>query len=196
MEPVLGIAGSPRRHGNSEQLLDACLAGAREAGAEVEKLVVAEYGVEACRGCNACSLTGECVVRDRMNEIYPKLDAAGAIVVATPVFFATVPAVLKALYDRCQPYWARRYVLKEEPGPKRPGALLVAGGGGDPFGSQCAITTTRSVFAVLRLGYDHELVVEGVDSPSDVGRHPDELRRASEIGRALAESSGALRSDA
>ena len=48
-----------------------------------------------------------------------------AIVIATPVFFATVPAVLKILYDRCQPYWARRYVLGEPPPDvRRPGALL------------------------------------------------------------------------
>ena len=185
---VLGIAGSPRRHGNSEQLLDACLSGAREAGASVEKLVVRDHPIAPCMGCNACSLSGHCILDDGMSDVYPLLDAADAIVVSTPVFFATVPAGLKALYDRCQPYWARRYVLKEEPRPKRPGALLVVGGGGDPFGAQCAITTTRSVFAVLRVRYEHELAVIGVDSPTDMGRHPQEFRRAEEIGRALAEA--------
>lgn len=181
---VLGIAGSPRRHGNSERLLEACLEGAREAGAEIDELVVVEAAIPPCRGCNACSSTGECVVRDAMNSVYPRLDAADAIVVASPVYFATVPAVLKALYDRCQPYWARRYVLALDPPPRRPGALLLAGGGGDPFGHSCAVATTKSVFAVLSVDYTAEVVVEA-DSPSDVGRHPEALAEARAAGARL-----------
>jgi multimeric flavodoxin WrbA len=183
---VLGIAGSPRRHGNSEQLLDACLAGVKEAGGRPDKLVTVEYGIRPCQGCNACSLTGECVLEDRMQEVYPRLDAADAIVVASPVFFATVPAVLKALYDRCQPYWARRWVLGERPaGSKRPGALLLARAGGDPYGFDAAVITTKSVFAVLGVAYEEELELEGVDSPNDAGRHPDALARARAIGGRL-----------
>ncbi len=186
---VLGIAGSPRRHGNSEQLLDACLAGVEAAGGDAHKLVVAGMGIEPCRGCNACSLTGECVIRDRMSEVYPQLDEASAIVVSTPVFFATVPAVLKALYDRCQPYWARRYVLNEPAPPKRrPGGILVVGGGGDPYGWECADATTKSVFAVLDVRKTFEVVVEGVDSPSDLGRHPDALGKAREAGAGIVEA--------
>lgn len=181
---VLGIAGSPRRAGNSDTLLDECLAGAREAGAEIDRLVVAEAGIAPCRGCNACSSAGECVVRDGMTAVYARLDAADAIVVASPVYFATVPAVLKALYDRLQPYWARRYVLREPRPPRRPGALLLVGGGGDPYGHECAVATTRSVFAVLSLDYVAEVVVEA-DSPSDARRHPDALARARGVGAEL-----------
>ncbi len=188
---VLGLAGSPRRHGNSEAMLDACLEGAASAGAVTEKIAVVEYGIEPCRGCNACSSTGECVQRDRMREIYPMLDAADAIVVATPVFFATVPAVLKALIDRCQPYWARRYVLGEAPAEhKRPGAVLVVGGGGDPYGHECAVTAVKSAFAVLGVRAAHLEVVEGVDSPSDIGRHIDALERVRGMGAVLASEEG------
>lgn len=183
---ILGIAGSPRRHGNSERLLDACLAAVVDTGAEARKLAVVEYGIRPCQGCNACSLTGECVLRDRMAEVYPLLDAAGAIVVSSPVYFATVPAILKALYDRCQPYWARHYVLGLPVPPKRPGALLLAHAGGDPYGSEAAVTTTKSVFAVLGVAYAASYEIVGVDSPSDVGRHPEALEQAAEIGRRLA----------
>jgi multimeric flavodoxin WrbA len=156
---VLGLAGSPRRHGNSDRLLEECLAGAREAGAETDLLVVSAAGIGPCTGCNDCSAEGKCVVRDGMQDVYPRLDAADAIVVATPVYFATVPASLKALYDRCQPYWARRYVLGQPIARRRPGALLMVGGGGDPYGHECAATTTRSVFAVLGVDYAAELAI-------------------------------------
>jgi multimeric flavodoxin WrbA len=182
---LLGIAGSPRRGGNSDELLDACLAAARDAGAETDLLVVAEAGIAPCRGCNACSKDGRCIVEDGMQAVYPRLDAADAIVVASPVYFATVPAVLKALYDRCQPYWARRYVLRLPRRARRPGGLLLVGGGGDPYGHGCATTTTRSVFAVL----ETDLVVEAfadADRPHDVECSPEALRSAGDAGRKLA----------
>lgn len=187
---VLAIAGSPRRGGNSDALLDACAGGVREAGGDVDLLYVAQADVWPCRGCNACSTDGVCILHDGMHDVYPRIDAADAIVVATPVYFATVPAVLKALYDRCQPYWARRYVLGRPVERRRPGALLVAGGGGDPYGDSCAIATTRSVFAVLGLDYMEELLASG-DAPGDVTAQADVLERARAVGSALATAAAA-----
>jgi multimeric flavodoxin WrbA len=185
---ILGIAGSPRRHGNSEQLLDAVLEGAKAAGGRVTKLVAVDAGVRPCQGCNACSLTGECVIRDGMRAVYEALDSADAIVVGSPVFFATVPAVLKAVYDRMQPYWARTHVLKQQPLARRPGAFALVRGGGDPFGFQAAVYTTKSVFAVLGIDVIGEVKVEGVDSPSDLGRHPESIAEARSLGAKLVES--------
>jgi multimeric flavodoxin WrbA len=182
---ILAIAGGPRRLGNSDSLLQACADGAVSAGAEVDLLVVAAAGIGPCTGCNGCSADGECIVGDRMQEVYPRIDAADAIVVAAPVYFASVPSTLKALYDRCQPYWARRYVLHRQAPPRRPGAFLLVGGGGDPYGVSCAVTTTRSVFAVLGLDYAHELTVEA-DARGEVLSQHASIARAREIGEELA----------
>ena len=191
---VLCIAGSPRRHGNSEQLLDELALGVSDAGGEPVRLRAADAGVAPCRGCNACSKTGVCIIADGMTAVYEQLDAADAIAIATPVFFATVPATLKSLYDRCQPYWARRYVLGEPAASvKRPGAILVVGGGGDPFGTACAVTTTRSVFAVLGVSAEEVLEVVGPDAASDITGRPEALQRAREIGRELVERACAQR---
>ncbi|NTU72443.1 MAG: flavodoxin family protein [Coriobacteriia bacterium] len=183
---VLCIAGSPRRGGNSDQLLDALARGVRDAGGEPVRLVAATTGVHTCRGCNACSQTGECVLRDAMDDVYAAFDSADALVISSPVYFATVPAVLKTIFDRCQPYWARRYVLKEPaPAVKRPGALLIVGGGGDPFGTGCAITSCRSVMNVLRAESETVLECVGPDAASDMGHYPDCLKKAEEIGAQL-----------
>jgi multimeric flavodoxin WrbA len=183
---VLGIAGSPRRNGNSEQLLDACLAGAQGAGARAHKLAVVDLAIRPCQGCNACSLTGECVVRDQMHDAYALIDAAQVIIVSSPVYFATVPAVLKVLFDRMQPYWARAHVLKQPRPSRRPGALLLVRGGGDPYGFVAAEYAIKSVFAVLGIDVVGEVRVTGVDSPSDIGRHPDALDQARALGRQVA----------
>lgn len=183
---VLGIAGSPRRHGNSERLLDACLASVTAAGGTADKLVAFEECISPCNGCNSCSATGECVILDGMTKLYPRLERADAIVVASPVFFATVPAVLKALYDRCQPFWARRWVLGEPaPARKRPGALLLTRAGGDPYGFEGAVVTTKSLFAVLGVAYSAEVKVAGVDAAGDIEAHGDALADASAVGTRL-----------
>ncbi len=121
-----------------------------------------------------------------MDEVYAQLDAADAIAVATPVFFATVPAVLKIVFDRFQPYWARRHVLGEPaPAHKRPGAILVVGGGGDPFGTGCAFSAVKSAFAVLGVSADITFECVGPDAPGDIVAHPEALKRAEEIGSEL-----------
>jgi multimeric flavodoxin WrbA len=186
---VLCIAGSPRRHGNSDQLLAALAKGVTDAGGTPLRMRAAEAGVRPCRGCNECSKTGTCVIRDDMKAVYAAIDDADAIVIATPVYFATVPSVLKILYDRCQPYWARRYVLGEPARkPKRPGALLVVGGGGDPFGTGCAVTPTKSVMNVLGCSLDTVFECVGPDSAGDMKQHPEALERAREIGAELVAS--------
>ncbi len=185
---VLGIAGSPRRRGNSERLLDECLAGVGEGGGVAEKLVVVEHDIAPCNACGGCAMTGRCVVADDMAEVYGRLDASDAVIVASPVYFATVPAVLKALYDRMQPYWVRRYLLGETVALRRPGALLLVRGGGDPYGFSSAVAPTRSVFAVLGIDCTEELSVEGPDAPGDIERFPDELVRAARAGHALVEA--------
>ncbi len=183
---VLCVAGSPRRHGNSDQFLEAAIAGIESEGGEARTVVAATSDVTPCRGCNGCSRAGTCVVRDGMDAIYQQIDEADALLISTPVFFATVPAVLKTLYDRFQPYWARRYVLHEPlSGPRRPAALIVVGGGGDPYGMDCVVTPTRSILGPSGFELVDLLKVEGLDVPSDARTHPDELERARSIGAEL-----------
>ena len=121
-----------------------------------------------------------------MVAVYRLLDTADAIVVATPVFFATVPATLKALLDRCQPYWARRYVLGEPaPERRRPGALLLAAGGGDPYGHACAEPPVRSALAVVGFRIEDVIVAEPVDTPGDVLAKPDVMAECRALGARL-----------
>lgn len=184
---VLGIAGSPRRFGNSDRLLEAALAGARDAGAEVRTLVAADAGIRHCLGCNACSFDGECIQHDGGAALYRSIDTADAIIVATPVYFAGVPSVLKALIDRMQPYWARTYVLKQPRPARRPGAILIARGGGDPYGFEHAEASVRSVLAVLDVDVLDVLATPDVDRPADLEAHPEVLERARVVGAAVAE---------
>ncbi|MBE6380374.1 MAG: flavodoxin family protein [Lentisphaerae bacterium] len=96
---ILVIASSPRRNGNSEILCDAFIAGAAAAGNQVEKVTLAGKKINFCSACYACH-TGTCVFQDDAPAVIQKMLEADVIVLATPVYFYTMCAQLKALIDR------------------------------------------------------------------------------------------------
>lgn len=100
---VLAISASPRRGGNSDVLCDRFLLGAAEAGHETEKISLADARISPCRGCYACGRSGECVQKDDMAHILPKLVEADVLVLATPVYFYCMDAQMKMFIDRCLP---------------------------------------------------------------------------------------------
>jgi multimeric flavodoxin WrbA len=55
---ILGIMGSPRIGGNSDILLDDALAGAKDAGAQVEKIILDKKKISGCKDCKKCNETG------------------------------------------------------------------------------------------------------------------------------------------
>ncbi len=128
---VLGIYGSPRKGGNSDLLLDESLKGAADAGALVSSLRCCDLEISGCIECAGCDATGECVVDDDMQQVYPLLDEADVIILAAPMFFYSVPAQAKALIDRCQAMWCRRLLGEtphEKKAPSRGRGYLIAVG--------------------------------------------------------------------
>jgi len=97
---ILGLVCSPRKGGNTEILVDQALASAREAGAETEKLHVADLNIAPCDACDGCRADGVCVVDDDMQTVYERLDEADGLIFGTPVYFLNVSAQAKAIIDR------------------------------------------------------------------------------------------------
>lgn len=103
---ALILSGSPRKGGNSDILCDEFLRGALEAGNEVEKIRVTEKKVAPCSACYCCrDHGGECVRRDDMTDILQKMIDADVIVLASPVYFYSINAQLKAVIDRTVARW-------------------------------------------------------------------------------------------
>ncbi len=189
---VLGLAGSPRRGGNSEILLTEALEGAAEAGAETELVRAADYRVAGCIACNGCFQTGRCVVEDQYQDIYERLLDCDLLLVGTPVFFMNVPSQLKAVIDRTQCLWARRYVLKAaavEDGRTRRGGLIVVGGSKSEKMFEAVTLTIHYFFDALDMTLAETLLVNEVDERGAIRRHPDLVAEARQLGRRLVEGS-------
>jgi multimeric flavodoxin WrbA len=96
------MKGSPRQQGNSALLADRLTVGAGEAGAEVESVYVHAMQIRPCRACNHCAQhDGRCVIQDDMQELYPKITRADALVIVSPIYWYAVSAQTKLWIDRC-----------------------------------------------------------------------------------------------
>ena len=106
MKKVLILEGSPRRNGNSAILSEEFARGAEEAGCSVEKVRVCGRKIAGCLGCNACYRNGgTCVQKDDMAEVREKMLAADVIVLASPIYFYSMPAQMKAVIDRTYAFY-------------------------------------------------------------------------------------------
>ncbi len=100
---ILALSCSPRKQGNTAILLGEALKGAQDEGAEVELYSVSGKTIEPCDGCGTCWETGECHIKDDMQELYKKLLEADGIIFGTPVYFYSMSAQAKAIIDRTMP---------------------------------------------------------------------------------------------
>jgi multimeric flavodoxin WrbA len=186
---VLGIFASPRRGGNTEILLEETLKGAEKEGAAIERLYLGDLTIAPCKECHGCDETGKCILLDDMEKIYPKLLEADVVILASPIFFYSVTAWAKALIDRSQAMWARKYLVKDpslgREGKKRKGFFISVGATKGPRVFDGAILTVKYFFDVLNAEYAGELVFRGVEAKGDILKHPEALQQAVEAGRKL-----------
>lgn len=182
---VMVVIGSPRRGGNSDTLARQVIAGAREAGAEVEAFYLHEMDIRPCDACDECQGddSADCRIPDDMQPLYPKLRAADALVIASPIYWFTVSAQTKLFMDRC-------YAL-EGPGGnalkgKRIGILLTYGDT-DPFtsGAVNALRTFQDAFRYI--GAPIVGTVYGSANKSgEIRYNQDVMDRAYALGKQIA----------
>jgi multimeric flavodoxin WrbA len=188
MGRILAIAGSPRKGGNSDLLLDSFLEGAKISGHRIEKVYISDKRIAPCDEKNACFKAGVCHIKDDMQEMYKKLLEADLLVIATPTFFMGPPAQLKAMIDRCQALWAKRFILKRplrEDDKKRYGFLLGVSGLDKEKAFIGTRETVKAFFYVLGFRYKGELLIEGVDSSGDIKKRQDALEEANKLGKGM-----------
>jgi NAD(P)H-dependent FMN reductase len=109
---VTAIVGSYRKGGIVDSAVDEILAAAQAAGADVTKVYLIDKHIEFCRNCRACTQNegphrGDCTLVDEMRAILEQIERSDAFVLASPMNFGTVTAVMKRFIERlvCYGYW-------------------------------------------------------------------------------------------
>jgi len=183
---VLGIYGSPRKGGNSDQLLDKVLEGAQSAGAEVKRIYARDLKISGCRECGGCEKTGKCVVNDEMQTVYPLLEEADVIFLASPIFFYGLTAQLKAIVDRAQAMWSKK-MLKARAGKggtslRGRGYLVAVGATRGKNLFEGAQLTARYFFDALEMSYEGGIFFRRLEKKTAAKENPEALQEAFNLG--------------
>ena len=182
---VLGILGSPRIGGNSDILLDQALAGARDAGAEVEKINLAQKKVSGCLDCTKCNEAGVCAIKDGMQDLYPKILEADAILHSVPVYFWAMTAQMKAYLDRWCAFfdaewrWHKQYYSKLK--GKKIGLITVCGDP-DVHTADPIVHSFRTTCQFTKLNFIGPVMASAA-AKGDIARDEKAKKEAYELGR-------------
>jgi multimeric flavodoxin WrbA len=185
---VLGIAGSPRRRGNTQLLLDRALEGAKAMGAEVEKLILNDLEFSPCQECGDCDDTGVCIYDDDMSIIYDKVKETDALILSSPIFFGSLSAQTKMMIDRFQCWWAAKYLLKRPIVPKerkRKGLFISVSGRGNPDYFENAKKIVKIFFLNVEVAYASELFYPRIDKKAEILNHLTAMDEAFSAGENL-----------
>ena len=119
---ILVLNGSPRKEGNTAAMVEAFAAGAREAGHPVDIVPVCQKKIAGCLACEYCHTKGggKCVQQDDMQEVYPLLESADMIVLASPVYYHSFTGQLQCAINRI-------YALDKPKNLKKAALILSSG---------------------------------------------------------------------
>ncbi|MCX6000282.1 MAG: flavodoxin family protein [Chloroflexi bacterium] len=182
---VVVVLGGRREEGNSATLAAELIRGAWEAGAMVERFYLHGMTIRPCRACQACqeSSDKDCAVDDDMKMLYPRLRAADALVIASPIYWFTVSAQTKLFMDRC-------YALGGPDGHALAGkdfGIILTYADSDPFTSG-AVNAMRTFQDACRfLGARIAGMVYGSASEAgEIKSNRELMDKAYELGKKLA----------
>jgi multimeric flavodoxin WrbA len=192
MFKVLAIYGSPRRNGNTALLLQKAVQGAKEAGAEVEEIILRDLKMSPCLEIYGCRKDGRCVIKDDFQNVYDQILSCKGLMLASPIFFYTVSAFTKIFIDRCQSFWVKKYWVDERPfgkfKAKRKGLFISVGATKGKRLFEGVSLTIRYFFQTLDAELWRNLLYRGLDFEGDVLKHPDYLDEAYEAGKEFIEA--------
>lgn len=124
---ILVLTGSFRKNGNSDLMADAFIKGAENAGNKVTKFETAYKTFTVCKACKKCYTNGKaCPFDDAFSELAPHILESDVIVIATPLYWFTFPAQLKAALDKFY-----SFMVTEKDIRMKESVLLVCGEGED-----------------------------------------------------------------
>ena len=99
---ILILNGSPRPKGNTATMIQAYKTGAESAGHSVTVFDVCRMNIRGCLACEYCHTKAfrTCVQQDDMQKIYPVLDEADMIVLASPIYYHGFSGQLQCAINR------------------------------------------------------------------------------------------------
>jgi multimeric flavodoxin WrbA len=193
---IVAIYGSPRRRGNTATLLKQAVAGARDAGAQVEEVVLRDLKLSACLEIYSCRQDGECRIRDDFQKVRDRVLASAGLMLASPIFYYAVSAHTKILMDRFHSVWVKKHWVDADRKPastvRRKGLFISAGATRGKRLFDGALLSMRYFFDTIDTDLWRALLYRGLEHEGEVQEHPDYLNETYQAGRNLVEALRAI----
>ncbi len=113
------LYASPKKNGNSALITYEIESSFAKENISLEIEYLYDLDISGCTECEGCYDGSDCVIQDDMAQLYKKIELCDGLIIITPVFFANLPSQAKALVDRMQMFYIRKYLLKIS--PRKPG---------------------------------------------------------------------------
>lgn len=179
MSKVLVITTSLRAKSNSDILADRLIAGAKNAGHEVEQISLKGKKIGFCIGCLACQKTQKCVIKDDAVEIAEKVKNADTIVFVTPIYYYEMAGQMKTLLDRLNPLYPSDYRFRKV-------YLLSTAAEDEECTPEKAVSGLQGwVDCFEKAELAGSLFCGGINDPAEAAGKKEELEEAYEFGKSL-----------
>ncbi|MCL2843307.1 MAG: flavodoxin family protein [Oscillospiraceae bacterium] len=101
---IIAINGSPRKNWNTHILLEKCLEGARETGAETELIHLYDMNFKGCTSCFACQrkdvILDKCAMVDDLTPVLQKIRMCDALILGSPIYFSSITGEMQSCLER------------------------------------------------------------------------------------------------
>ena len=179
MSNVLVISTSLRAKSNSDILTERLIAGATDAGHEVEHISLKGKKLGFCTGCLACQKTRKCVLNDDANIIAEKILSADTVVFVTPIYYYEMSGQMKTLLDRLNPLYPSDYRFRNV-------YMMSVAAEEDPHVPDRAVSGLRGwIECFEKASFAGSLFCGGINDPGEAAGRTDVQERAYDYGRGL-----------
>ncbi len=184
---ILVFNGSPKIGGNTDLLVQSALKGIDRQLNRVDYFRLNDMDIKPCQNCGGCTETRVCVIKDKMQQIYPAVRKADRVILASPIYFSGLSAQAKIMIDRCQPFWCEKYIhnMPIEGKVHRKGLLILVGGMKRQIGADCSAATATAFFRSISVEEHKTLAYLGIDNQAGIRNHPAALQDVYEAARNL-----------
>ncbi|MDY0287355.1 MAG: flavodoxin family protein [Sphaerochaeta sp.] len=160
---VLMINGSPKEKGCTYTALSEVATSLTKQGIESEILWIGKGAIYGCSACGSCKTTGVCIfTEDGVNEAALKAKACDALILGSPVYYASANGALSSFCDRLF-----RCVIKDM--AFKPGAAVASCRRG---GSSATFDQLNKYFTISQMPVVSSTYWNGVH-----GRKPEEVEQ-------------------
>ena len=179
MSNILVISTSLRPRSNSDILTERLMAGARDAGHQVEEISLKGKELKYCIGCLACQKTQRCVQKDDALWIADKMKDADTLVFSTPIYYYEMSGQMKTLLDRMNPLYSSDYRFRRV-------YMLSVAAEDETYTPEKAVSGLEGwVDCFEKAKLCGSLFVGGLNGPGEASANAEALEKASQFGKNL-----------